>query len=160
MTASEARRHLAYSEWASRRLFDVVMALPAEQRERDLGSAHRCVLDTLAHIVFADRVWLKRVMGTAVPGAEAVPSEAVAVEWPRLWRQWADLAAGWTDAELAQVIEYPDLRGAARASTLEEMVMHVVNHATLHRGQVSGMLRQMGVAPPQTDLIVFYREHK
>jgi uncharacterized damage-inducible protein DinB len=36
--------------------------------------------------------------------------------------------------------------------------MHVVNHATLHRGQVMGMLRQMGIDPPHTDLMNFYRE--
>jgi uncharacterized damage-inducible protein DinB len=84
----------------------------------------------------------------------------VEVEWPRLWRQWADLAALWTDVELAQVLEYKDLRGAPRDSKLEEIVMHVVNHATLHRGQVLGMLRQLGVVPPQTDLITFYREQK
>jgi uncharacterized damage-inducible protein DinB len=155
MTAEEARRHLRYSEWASRRLLDAAMALPAEQRERDLGSSHKGVLDTLAHIVFADRIWLHRVLRTPEAAAEAVE-----VEWPRLWRQWADLAALWTDVELAQVLEYKDLRGAPRDSKLEEIVMHVVNHATLHRGQVLGMLRQLGVAPPQTDLITFYREQK
>jgi uncharacterized damage-inducible protein DinB len=155
MTASEARKHLAYSEWASRRMLDAVMALPAEQRERDLGSSHKGLLDTLAHIVFADRIWFHRALGTPTPEAEAVE-----VEWPRLWRQWADLAAGWTDAELAQVIEYKDLRGAPRDSRLGEIVMHVVNHATAHRGQVAAMLRQMGVDPPQTDLIVYYRDQK
>ena len=36
--------------------------------------------------------------------------------------------------------------------------MHVVNHATLHRGQAMGMLRQMGIEPPHTDLLYYYRE--
>jgi uncharacterized damage-inducible protein DinB len=73
------------------------------------------------------------------------------------WEQWADSI---TDADLERVIDYKDLRGAERQSLAKEMVMHVVNHATLHRGQVMSMLRQMGIAPPQTDLIFFYREEK
>ncbi len=153
MTASEARRHLAYSSWASKRVLDAVMALPEEQRDRDLGVSHQSVMHTLRHIVMADRNWLYRVLGTAPPDAGRVEEE-----WPRLWKQWEDAAASWTDADLASVIEYRDLKGNAHRSRLEEIVMHVVNHATLHRGQVMGMMRQLGVAPPATDLIFFYRQ--
>ena len=41
------------------------------------------------------------------------------------------------------------------------MLQHVVNHGTYHRGQITTMLRQQGVAPPKsTDLITFYRERQ
>jgi uncharacterized damage-inducible protein DinB len=56
-------------------------------------------------------------------------------------------------------IEYKDFRGAARSDVFWHMLQHVVNHGSYHRGQVTTMLRQLGVMPPQfMDLIVFYRE--
>jgi uncharacterized damage-inducible protein DinB len=55
--------------------------------------------------------------------------------------------------------DYTLLSGAAGASTLQQMVQHVVNHGSYHRGQVTTMLRQLGVAPPKSmDLIQFWRE--
>ena len=54
---------------------------------------------------------------------------------------------------------YTLMSGAAGESTLQQMVQHVVNHATYHRGQVTTMLRQLGAAPPKSmDLIHFWRE--
>jgi uncharacterized damage-inducible protein DinB len=156
MTAQEARRHLRYSAWASRRVLDAVMALPEEQRGRDLGSSHKGLLGTLDHILFGDRVWIERMLGTPI-GASGEPIE---VEWPKVQKRWDDWASSVTDDDLMRVIDYRDLRGAARQSAASEIVMHVVNHATLHRGQVMSMLRQLGIAPPQTDLIAFYREEK
>jgi uncharacterized damage-inducible protein DinB len=41
---------------------------------------------------------------------------------------------------------------------VEKVVMHLVNHDSLHRGQVMGMIRQLGIAPPPTDLMVYFRE--
>jgi uncharacterized damage-inducible protein DinB len=130
-------------------LVDAVMALPEEQRTRDLGSSHKGLIGTLEHILFGDRVWIERMTGTTVEG-----------DWSSVQKRWEQWADSITDADLERVIDYKDLRGAERQSLAKEMVMHVVNHATLHRGQVMSMLRQMGIAPPQTDLIFFYREEK
>jgi uncharacterized damage-inducible protein DinB len=156
MTAEEARRHLRYSAWASGRLLDAVMALPEDQRGRDLGSSHGGLLGTLDHVLFGDRVWIERMLGRPVPAS----GEAIDVEWPAIQKRWEDWASSVRDQDLAREIDYQDLRGAARQSAACEIVMHVVNHATLHRGQVMSMLRQLGIAPPQTDLITFYREEQ
>jgi uncharacterized damage-inducible protein DinB len=56
------------------------------------------------------------------------------------------------------VIHYQDMKGNSYTSTLWEIVLHVVNHATHHRGQVAGFLRTLGHTPPPLDLIRFYRE--
>ncbi len=149
MTADEARRHLRYSRWASERLLSAVMALPEELRARDLGASHKGIAETLQHVLFADHIWLARVTG-----------EDVDREWRAVWDRWASLADSWTDADLDRAIDYRDLKGNQHRSRLEEIVMHVVNHATLHRGQVMAMMRQVGAAPPATDLIFFYREEQ
>jgi uncharacterized damage-inducible protein DinB len=64
------------------------------------------------------------------------------------------------EAGLQRVIAYKTLAGLESASPLWQMLQHVVNHASYHRGQVTTLLRQLGVAPPKgTDLITFYREN-
>jgi uncharacterized damage-inducible protein DinB len=154
MTAQEVRTHLRYSRWASTRLLEAALALPAEQRERDLGVSHKGLIETLNHVHMADRAWLFRVLGKP----PQMPAESIEVEWPRIQQAWEDWAASITDADLARVIDYKDMRGNPHRSALFEIVLHVVNHATLHRGQAMAMMRQLGVAPPPTDLIFYFRE--
>jgi uncharacterized damage-inducible protein DinB len=156
MTAQEARRHLRYSAWASRRVLDAVIALPEEQRGRNMGSSHGGLLGTLNHILFGDRIWIARILDTTIEPS----GEPIEVEWTAVQKRWDDWASSVTDDDLARRIDYKDFHGAARQSAASEIVMHVVNHATLHRGQVMSMLRQLGIAPPQTDLITFYREEQ
>ena len=154
MTTQDARTHLRYSGWASRRVLDAALQLPAEQIQRDLKVSHKSVLDTLNHIHWADRVWLYRVLGR--PMEE--PDGPIEVAWPELQRRWEE----WSDSpaadDLDRVIFYKDAKGNAHQAVLSQIILHVVNHATLHRGQVMAMMRQLGVAPPPTDLIFYYRE--
>ena len=148
MTANEARRHLRYSAWASQRVLDAVMALPEEQRARDRASSHGGLMGTLNHILFGDRIWIERIQATPVPAS----GEAIEVEWPAVQKRWSDWAGPATDEELARVVEFKDLKGNTHHFAASDIVMHVVNHGTLHRGQVMAMLRQMGIEPPPTDL--------
>ena len=57
-----------------------------------------------------------------------------------------------------RVFEYKTLAGVAGRSPLWQMVQHVVNHGSYHRGQVTTMLRQLGAKPSKSmDLVAFYR---
>jgi uncharacterized damage-inducible protein DinB len=156
MTASEARLHLRYSSWASHKLLEAAGSLTPEDRERRVGVSHESIAGTLAHIQMADWIWSTRV----VEPMERPPDtwEAVTGVWPRIlekWIAWADRA---TDEDLARVITYKALDGRAFQNPCWQLVLHVVNHATLHRGQIMAMIRQLGVPPPGTDLIYYYRE--
>ena len=155
MTADEACSHIRYSTWASHRLLDAALKLDAEQLHRDMSVAHKSVHDTLGHVLMADRTWLSRVLGEPIE-----PAGAIEVEWPQVRARWEALADGWNDADLARVITYTNSSGATNTFTLREIVLHVVNHATLHRGQVMAMFRQLGIAPPPTDLIMYFREQQ
>ena len=63
------------------------------------------------------------------------------------------------DTSVNNSLEYKALNGQPASSRIGEMLQHVVNHGTYHRGQVTTMLRQVGAAPPKSaELIVFYRE--
>ena len=61
-----------------------------------------------------------------------------------------------SDADLSRSIAYRSIRGYNGVASVEQIVMHLVNHGTLHRGQVMGMIRQLGIAPPGTDLLHYY----
>jgi uncharacterized damage-inducible protein DinB len=153
MTADEARLHLRYSTWASRLLLEAALQLDPEKLRREMSVSHKNVHDTLAHIYMADRIWLHRILGAQPASTE----EALESAWPGVqdrWREWSD---GLTDADLLRTVSYKSLKGEPFESPVWQIVLHVVNHGTLHRGQVMAMLRQLDVAPPPTDLIFFYR---
>jgi uncharacterized damage-inducible protein DinB len=157
MTSAEARLHLRYSAWASRRLVEAVRAVPDADFEKPVGISHSSLQGTLAHILWADWLWFTRVVEPMEqPGRTRDALEMVWREVQDKWVAWAERAS---DAELNRVVEYKSILDGQMARTPAwQIVLHVVNHATLHRGQVMGMLRQIGVAPPPTDLMFFYRE--
>jgi uncharacterized damage-inducible protein DinB len=64
------------------------------------------------------------------------------------------------DSDMQRVVEYRQLSGEAHADRLADLVRHVVNHSTYHRGQVATQLRQVGVSPPGTDLITYVRSRR
>jgi len=132
------------------------MALPEEQLRRDLKSSHGGLLDTLGHIHMADRAWLYRVLGQPLEK----PEGPIETEWPRIQQRWEAWAESLSDADLERLVAYHDLKGNPHQTPVWQIVLHLVNHATLHRGQAMAMMRQLGVAPPPTDLIFYYREQK
>jgi len=96
MTAAEARTHIRYSGWASRKALDAALALPPEDQSKPMGVSHESILGTLAHIYMADRIWYKRVIEPELqmpPMAEMATREALMGEWQELqerWEAWAD----------------------------------------------------------------------
>jgi len=158
-SADCVRDHLEYSAWASRRLVDAAAILSPEELTRDFGTSDRSVLGTLAHTFGADRVWLARMTGRPQRGLSDADRElpAIQCEWPLVYDGWHEWARGMTDESLLTVLDYQDLKGNPWRQSLWQIVLHVVNHATHHRGQVSGFLRAMGRTPPPLDLIAYYR---
>jgi uncharacterized damage-inducible protein DinB len=163
MTRAEAQTLIDYNYWARDRLLDAVQPLSPEQFTRDLGSSFRSVRDTLAHLHAAEWIWYRRWMGespTALPPADRFADlDSVASAWRDLEAQIRAYFSPLDDRALERVIDYKSTVGVPGASPLWQMLQHVVNHQTYHRGQVTTMLRQMGAAPPKAmDLIAFYRE--
>jgi uncharacterized damage-inducible protein DinB len=159
MTAAEALRHLRYSGWASRKLLDAARNLNPEDLTLNVGVSHQSILGTLCHAHFADRIWYARVVDPQEPLIKESDLPKLERDWADIQRKWEAWAESASDADLARVVAYKSLDGkSAFESVVSEMVLHVVNHATLHRGQAVGMIRQLGIAPPVTDLMMYYRE--
>jgi len=153
--------HIDYSAWASNRLLLAAAELSPQELTRDFGTADKSVLGTLVHIFGADRLWLARVEGhspaTFLSEAD-YDLEVLRRDWPLVHDGWHRWIAGLDDATLNEEMLYSDLKGAERRNTRWQILLHAVNHATHHRGQVSGFLRAMGKKPPALDEILFYRE--
>jgi uncharacterized damage-inducible protein DinB len=161
MTAAEIRLHLRYSGWASRKTLDAALDLPPEQLSKPMGVSHESILGTLGHIYMADRIWYKRVVEPELPMptiAEMSTREALTGEWQELQKRWEAWAESVTDADIDRMVVYTMRDGSPGETPASQLVLHVVNHATLHRGQVVGMLRQLGVRPPNTDFFFYLRE--
>jgi len=134
--------------------------LTEEELNRDFKTSDKCVVSTLAHAFAADRIWLQRIHGNVQNNFIDDKDRQLGTlktAWPALQQRWKDWAAPLSDQDVVAKISYKDLKGNPYESPLWQILLHVVNHATHHRGQVSGFLRAMGHTPPPLDLIAFYR---
>ena len=148
-----------YNRWANARVLDAASKVTPEQFSRDLQSSHRSLRDTLAHILAAEWIWLERWKGVS-PNALLTPSDFPTVEPLRtrfavVEGDYVEFINGVTDASLATVIAYTNTRGEEYAYPLGQMLQHVMNHSSYHRGQVTTMLRQLGAEVNPVDLLVF-----
>ncbi len=160
LSVEDLRQHLQYSAWASQRLVHAASELSEAELLRDFQTADHSVLGTLVHTFAADRLWLGRMRKAPRPQYSSEADYQLAVlkgEWPEVYRGWDELLKGWTDEEVRSDLTYLDLKGNQWTQPIWQLVLHVVNHATHHRGQAAGFLRTMGRVPPALDLVAFYR---
>ena len=163
MTHADLQQLVAYNYWARDRILAAVEPLTADQFTRGLGSSFGSVRDTLAHIYSGEWVWYSRWTGVSptVPIAfDLFPDlSSLRTAWAALEQQVRAFADRLGDDQTTHEVDYRLMNGTAARSTFQQMVQHVVNHGSYHRGQVTTLLRQLGAAPPKsTDLIAFYRE--
>jgi uncharacterized damage-inducible protein DinB len=158
--ADGLRMQIDYTQWASSRLIEAASTLSPEELTRDFKTADRSILETLVHVYAAERLWLRRLLDE--PAKDFVTDadyrlSVVQNDWPELHDRWKHWGRALTDASAQASIAYTDLEGNRWELRVWQIVMHAVNHATHHRGQVSGFLRTLGRTPPPVDLIYFYR---
>jgi len=162
MTVQDLQTMLDYHYWARDRLLDAVAALTPEQYTRDLGSSFKSIRETVTHIYAAEWAWYERWRGrspTVLLPADQFPDLATLRHaWAEHEVKMRDFVARLGEHDTSRIIDYKLLSGHTGASPVWQMLQHVVNHASYHRGQVTTMLRQMGAQPAKPmDMIAFYR---
>lgn len=165
MNAKDIATLVDYHYWARDRVLDAVDALTPEQFTREMGGSFHSVRDTLGHFFGAEWAWFSRWQGEspiALPDAAQFRSCAeLRQAWAALESRVRAFVGGMDDAAVERVYSYKLLSGQAASSPFWQMLQHVVNHASYHRGQVTTLLRQLGAAPPKNlDMIGFYRERQ
>ncbi|GAC1700920.1 MAG: DinB family protein [Candidatus Acidiferrum sp.] len=162
MSPSEISLLYDYNAWANGRVLDAVSLLKQEQFTQPLGSSFASVHDTLVHILGAERIWLdrfqRRAPSTALQPAQITDCETLRKLLNESSQDLLDHVHGLTQADLEGVIKYETISFGPRQNPLWQSLQHLVNHGTYHRGQVTTMLRQLGVTPVSTDLMRFYWE--
>jgi len=151
-----------YNSWANHRTLEICVPLSAEEFTRDLHSSFPSVRDTLAHIYGAEWIWLERWLGHTPAGlpkpADFPDLAAVRARWQKLEADLQAFVAGLDTDKLNAPMEVRTLDGTRYAQPLWQMMQHLVNHGSYHRGQVVTFLRQLGHKATSTDLIRFYRD--
>jgi len=166
MNLSDIRHLFDYTEWANDLAMETADELPDEDLLRDVGISHKSILGTLTHMAGAEWIWLERWHGRSPAGKEAwalwTPDSCSDLETlKQRWRDLIDRRAQFIsevdEARLASELPFKLLSGDPNSMRLVDQMRHVANHATLHRGQVVGMIRQLGISPPSTDLLFYLR---
>ena len=153
-----------YHYWARDRLLEAVEPLTPEQFTRTIENSFPSIRDTLVHLYGAEVVWSERWEGrspTTMIAASEFPDLA---SIRRAWAEEETTIRGWVarlgEEGIARAMEYRTFDGKLYAHPFWQMVQHLVNHGSYHRGQLTMMLRQLGAAvPKQMDLSAFYREN-
>lgn len=162
MNMQDIRALLDYHYWARDVILEAVGRLDSEQFTRPIESSFASVRDTLVHLYGAESVWYQRWMGEAGPTMarpDGFPDlESLRRAWSRLEGDVRALVERLGEEGLARRFTYKAMTGESASAVLWQMIQHVVNHGSYHRGQVTTMLRQLGAEPPRSmDLIRFYR---
>jgi uncharacterized damage-inducible protein DinB len=156
-----------YSAWANQLLLSACSILTPEELDRDLKASHTSILQTLRHIYYTERVWLRRLQADALPPGIEIGNQQhfrdpdpepnldqLKQAWPAVSDGLHKYVESMSDTEIDG-----ELRGIDCAILRWKLLLHSVNHSTLHRGQITSMLRQIGKQPPNTDLFSYYFQH-
>jgi len=162
MTPEEMVALYDYNAWADRRVVEAAGALSKEQFVKPLLSSYSSVRDTLAHILGVEWLWLERFGGrspASIPdGNEFTEISSLKERWTQFEPTLLKFVRGLTETDLERVMEYKTMKFGVYRNPLWQSMLHLVNHGTYHRGQITTMLRQLGAQPILTDLMHFYRE--
>jgi uncharacterized damage-inducible protein DinB len=153
----------AYNRWANARLYEAALALDDADYRRDVGAFFKSMNGTLNHLLLTDRIWLKRLTGKgehpdrldAILFEDRKPlAMARADEDERLLGYVGSLE----EAEFDSVVEYSNTRGQQFAHKRRDILSHLFNHQTHHRGQAHIILSICtGREPPLLDLMGMQR---
>lgn len=162
MTTDEIRALYDFNAWANARTVASCEALSLDELLKPNGSSFPSVRDTLAHIYGAEWIWLER-WNSRKPAGLPKPDgfadlAALRAAWDPVARALLDFAHSRTQEQLDAPHEIRTLDGTPYTHPLWQMMQHLVNHGSYHRGQIATFLRQLGHKPQSTDLIRFYRE--
>ncbi|WLD93933.1 DinB family protein [Alkalihalobacillus sp. AL-G] len=160
----QAHKLYKYHVWANRKVIDHLKELPEDFYEKEIQSVFSSVSEVMYHILIVDHIWLGVLLGDPfdqimssvnrlTEETKEMAFEAMEVRFHQLSEEYENFLSRQEDLDRPLTIEHPSY-GRLDAS-LAQLVQHVVNHGTYHRGNISAMLHQLGHRGIPTDY-VFY----
>lgn len=152
-----------HNRWANGRLYAAAASLDDADYRADRGAFFGSLHITLNHILWADRTWMARIVGEEVPGGtfDTIQADDLAALREAREAEDARIAAhvdSLDDGALARPLRYANTRGEQFAQPLGQVLGHLFNHQTHHRGQAHAILTGLGRDAPEMDLIYYLRE--
>ena len=152
-----------YNGWANQKIMEAILALPEEKQYQEVPSSFNSLYRTVLHMWDAESIWWQRMK---LQERVTRPSENFRgnmldvvnglMQQNRQWEEWVINA---TDLAIEHVFQYQTDIKEHFKQPIYQMILHVFNHGTYHRGQLINMLRQLGVEKlPKTDFIVWSRK--
>ena len=152
-----------YNAWANKLIFDAVAALPDGEATKERQSLFRNMVHTLNHNYVIDLIWQAHLEGRSHGFSARNTAEHPPLA--ELWRAQQTIDrwyVEWSDAQsivsLEEEISFTLIGGTPGVMSRGEILLHVVNHTTYHRGFVADLFYQVPARPPVTDLPVYLRE--
>jgi uncharacterized damage-inducible protein DinB len=161
MTVQEIQKLFAYNAWATNRLFEALAHVPEASYKRDLKSSHNSLHGTVTHMVAAEKIWLSRLIkkpeAALMTGQESPSLQSLKAVWEDVAAHIARFVSKLDDKALGNNLEYFTTEGKKFTNSMNQILLHIINHSSYHRGQVAALMRQIGMEPVNTDLIAFFR---
>ncbi|MCY7786014.1 DinB family protein [Bacillus inaquosorum] len=164
---TDAKQFYDYHSWANKRIFNHIEKLPEETAYQEVKSVFPSVSDVLLHMCRADYIWLNILAGVAYQEIidslgkfDSAKGDMAAIKQHAsdLEAQYQDFFSRQTDLEQTVSMKHPKL--GKLETTYADIILHVVNHGTYHRGNVTAMLRQLGHSGVPTDYVYYLYEKR
>jgi len=157
------KQYAAYNIWASQRILDVILCIPEEKQQTDVPSSFNSLYKTVLHMWDAESIWWQRMKmheRFIIPGENFTGSmQDMAHGLLQQSKQWEEWVSNASDLSIEHVFQYQNTKREVFKMPVYQVLHHVFNHGTYHRGQLINMLQQLGVEKlPQTDFIVWCRK--
>ena len=163
MSIDNFRQLADYNHWANRRIYAAALAMPDEQYRRPTGVFFGSLHGTLNHLLVTDRIWLRRLTGegeaptrlnTILFEDRSELARARMAEDARIQR----VINAYSAADLDRPVNYQTTSGAPQQQVLKDILLHLFNHQTHHRGHAHACCSILtGKEPPPLDLLMFQR---
>ena len=164
MTVKDLEDLFDYGHWANRKLFAVISRLTPEQFTRTVDGAHGSVRNTMVHVLSAEWGWLDRCggpkRGSPLNPADYTTAESLAALRDKVEGYGRAFLSTLRDEDLARNVEFAIGGTEKHSLPVGELLHHAANHGVHHRGQVSLLLRLLGYAPENFDLLLYHAERR
>jgi uncharacterized damage-inducible protein DinB len=159
MTVKDLERRYDYAYWANRKLFAVIARLTPAQFTQDVAGSYGSIRNTLVHTMSAEWGWIARSggpsRGPALKAEDYPTKESVLDQWGLVEGYAREFLGTLTDDDLRRVVEFELPQTGTCAMSVGEMLEHGATHSVHHRGQVALLLRVLGHAPGNVDLLFY-----
>ena len=154
-----------YNIWANQLLLDTINQLPEEKQKQELPSSFKSLYKTVLHMLDAEGIWWQRMKLleriTRLSDDFIGDMKELSNNFLYQNRQWSEWVNSANDHQLQHVFQYQNFNGEQFKQPIYQMILHVFNHDTYHRGQLVNMLRQLDVEKiPSTDFIAWSRRRR